>query len=87
MRIIEELWKAIAGDPNPVKPTAAEWHDEEVSRAFMEAIRERKAWRARAIAFERELRSRGMSSNALNALVTLYENGIRAEANLRAREA
>lgn len=85
MWLIDQLWNAIAGDPHPVKPTAAEFPDDQVSRAFMEAIRERKAYRARSIAFERELRSRGMTSAALNALVTMYENGVRAEANLRAR--
>ena len=87
MSLIDRLYQAIVGDPRPVRPTAAEFGDDPVSAAFVEAIRERKAWRARAIAFERELRTRGMSTVALNGLVTLYERGVRAEAELRARGA
>ena len=85
MRLIDDLWRAIAGDPQPLKPTADQFADDPVSAAFVDAIRERKAFRNRAFALERELRNRGMTSNAINALVEMYERGLRADANVRAR--
>lgn len=85
MWLIEQLWKAIAGDRDPLPPTADEFGDDPVSAAFVDAIRERKAFRNRAFALERELRNRGMDARAINALVEMYERGLRAEANVRAR--
>jgi phosphoribosylpyrophosphate synthetase len=59
-------------DPNPVRPAAAEFPDEEVSRAFMEAIRDRRAFKLERDCYKAELLKLGYTEASLAKRVQVY---------------
>jgi hypothetical protein len=79
MSLLSAFLEALHGDPVPLKPIAAEFPDGEVSRAFMEATRERRALKIERDCFRAELLRLGYTERSLNARLQFYGRALKAE--------
>lgn len=81
MSLLSAFLEAWRGDPPKpvVRPTAAEFADGEVSRAFMEAIRDRRRFQMERDCYKAELLRRGYSERNLKAMLEMHGRVLKAE--------
>lgn len=81
MSILSAFFEALAGDPPKpfIPPTAAEFPDDEVSRAFVEAIRDRRQFMIERDAYKAELLRLGYTEFGLANRVKFYDGTLRRQ--------